>query len=311
MNYLQKVIAFVKSEKCVPELELLGQVLQKAGVAFQCFQGEVIAEARMMMNYSLEKTMVSENGAEQKARLWITDCARWADSLQLQQEAVLVLLHEGNREQKFTNISYACENVGELDANYMEQVYRRYVNLPWDIAETERCIIRETTEADVDAFWEIYSNSEITRYTEGLYPTIEKEKQYIREYKEKVYGFYGFGVWTILKKDTGEIIGRAGFSYREGYEEPEIGFIIGMPWQGQGYAYEVCSALLQYAKEELGFVTMNAFVRPENEASLVLCRKLGMEVAGEAFINAEKHLQLQKVLTVCRHMEDKQDNCVS
>lgn len=310
MIYLQKVIAFVKSEKCLPELETLGKVLQKAGIIFQCFQGEDIAEARMPVNYSHKRTMVSKkgqtvgeesenrifDGAELEARLWITDCARWAASLRLQQEPVLVLLHEENREQNFSGIMYACENVGELDAGYMEQVYKRYVNLPWDITETDRCVIRETTEEDVDAFWQIYSNSEITRYTEGLYPTIEKEKQYAREYREKVYGFYGFGVWTIVKKDTGEIIGRAGFSYREGYEDPEIGFVIGVPWQRQGYAYEVCSALLQYAGEKLAFERITAFVRPENEASLELCRKLGMETIGEAFINGQSHAQLQKEL---------------
>ena len=178
----------------------------------------------------------------------------------------------------------------------MEKVYRRYVNLPWDITETQRCMIRETTEADVDAFWEIYRQPEITRYTEGLYPTVELEKQYIREYIEKVYGFYGFGVWTIALKNTGEVIGRAGFSYREGYEEPEIGFVIGIPWQKQGYAYEVCSALLEYGKEELGFEVVQAFAMPENQASIQLCRKLGMEVMGTVFVGAKEHLQMHKVL---------------
>lgn len=300
MIYLQKVIAFVESEKCVPELEKLGSVLAAAGVDFQCFVGEHILDSRLVIHIQQpvserEKRLVSD-AKGQAPRLWLTDCAKWANSLRLQNEAVLALLHEDNRNQDFSGILYACENVGELDAEYMKKVYRRYTNFPWDITETDRCIIRETTEADVKAFWEIYSNPEITRYTEGLYPTIEKEKQYRREYIEKVYGFYGFGVWTILKKDTDEIIGRAGFSYRDGYEEPEIGYVIGVPWQRQGYAYEVCVALLEYAKRELDFDNVNAFVRPANIASLQLCRKLGMEVTGETLINGERHLLLQKVI---------------
>lgn len=312
MNYLQKVIAFVKSQKCVPELEKLGKVLQEAGMNFQCFIGEHILDSRLIIEYRQEhekeahknngqtvleaQKRVSADATEQERRLWITDCASWATSLQMQNEAVLALLHEDNRNQNFGSIAYACEDVGDLDVGYVEKVYRRYVNLPWDITETQRCIIRETTEADVDAFWEIYKQPEITRYTEGLYPTVELEKQYIREYKEKVYGFYGFGVWTIVLKNTGQVIGRAGFSYREGYEEPEIGFVIGVPWQRQGYAYEVCSALLEYVGEELGFNRLNAFVRRENDASLALCKKLGMEITSETCIDRQKHLQLQKII---------------
>lgn len=274
MIYLQKVIACVENEKCLVELEKLGCALAASGMDFQCLVGENIGDCRAVVDSSC---------------LWLTDCAQLAITLQMQGKAVLALLHEDNKNQNFSGVLYACENAGELDAEYMEKVYRRYVNLPWDIIETDRCIVRETTEEDVDAFWEIYQKDEITRYTEGLYPTIGKEKQYVREYREKVYGFYGFGVWTILQKETGEIIGRAGFSYREGYEEPEIGFVIGVPWQRKGYAYEVCSALLEYGRTELGFESVQAFVMPENEASVELCRKLGMEYREQVKINQVIH----------------------
>lgn len=293
MIYLQKVIACIENEKYLPDLEKLGKALQAEGLEFRCFVGNHIFDSHLLIDGRMtvserEKGLVSAT-RKPMPRLWITDSAKWAASLRLQKEAVLALLHEENKTQDFSDILYACENVGEMDAEYMEKVYRRYANIPWDIIETDRCYIRETTEADVDAFWEIYQNEEITRYTEGLYPTIEKEKQYAKEYREKVYGFYGFGVWTILKKETGEIIGRAGFSYRDGYEEPEIGFVIGVPWQGQGYAYEVCSALLEYGKVELGFENVQAFVVPENEASVKLCRKLGMECCGQVKINQVLH----------------------
>ncbi len=36
-----------------------------------------------------------------------------------------------------------------------------------------------------------------------------------------MYYFYNYGVWTICDKTTGQVIGRAGFSNREGYEEYE------------------------------------------------------------------------------------------
>ena len=150
--------------------------------------------------------------------------------------------------------------------------------------------MRETVPEDADAFFGIYSAPGMTLYNDALSPEIEHERQYIRDYIGKVYRFYNFGVWTILKKDSDEIIGRAGFSFREGFEGPERGYVIGRPWQGQGYATEVCRAILKYGFEELGFDEMHAFVRPENEASMRLCRKLGMrceepvEICGKEYV---------------------------
>ncbi len=293
MNYLQKVIAFVENKKCVAQLEILGQTLMKAGIGFPCFTGNHIMDSQLVINCGI---LPGEQHRDEDARLWITDSARWAHSLKMQGEAVLVLLHEDNGNQDFSGILHACENPQELDAEYIIRVFQRCRGIPWDIAETKRCFIRETTEEDVEAFFEIYENPQITRYMEGLYPTVEKEKQYINEYIENVYGFLGFGIWTIIKKDTDEVIGRAGFSYRDGYEDPEIGFVIGGNWQRNGYAGEVCSTLLDLAKEELGFSKVNAFVRLGNAASLALCEKLGFTKVGETVINAEQHWHLQKKL---------------
>lgn len=265
MIYLQKVIILTENDKYKEALEKLGSKLREKGVAVQCFS--------------------EESGMDAANCLWITDSAMYASMLRQQEKPVLVFLHQDNRNQDFSKILYACENPGELDTEYLDRVYRRYAGIPWDIAETKRCTVRETTEADAEAFFAIYTNPEITQYMEGLHPTIEQEKQYIRDYIEKVYGFYGFGVWTILKKDTGEIIGRAGFSYRGGYEEPEIGFMIGVPWQRQGYAEEVCSMLLEMAKEEWEFTNVQAFVEPENEESVRLCEKLGFRKTEKQRLN--------------------------
>ena len=49
-----------------------------------------------------------------------------------------------------------------------------------NILETPRCLIRETTTADGEDFYRIYSHPAITKYMEGLYPEVEQEKQYVR-----------------------------------------------------------------------------------------------------------------------------------
>ncbi len=167
----------------------------------------------------------------------------------------------------------------ELTPEYLERVYRRQRELPWDILETERCLLRETCEADLDAFYEIYAEPSITAFMEPLFEDRAKEEAYVASYRETIYGFYGFGIWTVVEKNTGTIIGRAGISMREGFDEPEIGFAIGVPWQRQGYAFEVCKACLDYAFNELDFSEVVALVQPGNTPSENLCVKLGMKLS--------------------------------
>ena len=224
-----------------------------------------------------------------EALLYVTDDRETAQSLRSQGEAVVVYLHPGNREENFSAFLFAVEDPEDLEAEYVERVYRRLKGMPWNILETERCLIRETTTADVEDFYRIYSHPAITKYMEGLYPEVEQEKQYVREYIEKVYTFYGFGVWTVVEKESGAVIGRAGLSYREGFEDPELGFIIGVPWQRRGYAWEVCRAILGYAAAVLEFTKVQALVETENTASLKLCEKLGFYRDSRVVLNGKKY----------------------
>lgn len=225
--------------------------------------------------------------------LYVTDSPEEAGKLRGCGKAVLIYLHEGNREQDFSGFLYAVEDPENLDPEYVGKVYRRQRGLPWKILETERCLVRETTPEDVEDFYRIYSAPEITKYMEELYPEKEQEKQYIREYIEKVYTFFEFGVWTVVEKKSGSVIGRAGFAYREGYQDPELGFIIGIPWQRQGYAEEVCRAILAYGWENLGFQQVQALVMPGNEASLRLCEKIGFRRKERVTEGGREYIRLE------------------
>lgn len=211
----------------------------------------------------------------QRGVLYLTDDAGTARGLREAGEAVLIYLHPGNRDQDFSGFLFAVEDPEELEPEYIERAYRRLKVLPWNILRTARCLIRETIPEDVESFYQIYSHPAITEYMEGLYPEVEEERQYVRDYIEKVYTFFGFGVWTVIERETGAVIGRAGFSYREGFDEPELGFIIGVPWQRRGYAEEVCRAVLAYGWSALEFRQVQALVEPENIPSVRLCEKLG------------------------------------
>lgn len=189
--------------------------------------------------------------------------------------------HPKNENRIFEGASYAVTDVEELTANSYEEVYRRLAQIPWDILETKRLYVRESKVEDVEAFYRIYGEPSMTAYIEDLFQNPKEEKVYMEDYIRHMYGFYGFGMWTVIEKFQNRIIGRAGLDVREGYDLPELGFVIEKAYQRKGYAEEVCRAILLYAKETLLFEKTQALVEADNTASMELLCKLGFVQRGE------------------------------
>lgn len=224
--------------------------------------------------------------------LYITDNANSQKYLQAKGAPVIVYLHESNRGEQFLRAEYAIEQITEVEYKSLVLAYLRLTGQPWNILTTDRCIVRETTIEDADSFYDIYKEPSITYYMEGLFEDKAAETAYIRDYIKNIYGFYGYGMWSILEKGSGQVIGRAGISWREGFDIPELGFVIAVPYQHQGYAYEVCSAILDYAVTELGFTSIQALVMKENEKSNILCQRLGFKNDGKITLDGIEYERL-------------------
>lgn len=177
--------------------------------------------------------------------------------------------------QSCSGVDMLVEGFDEVDADFLEKVYQRHHRIPWTILETERCVIRELALDDLDALFELYGDGEIDKYTDPLYP-YEEEKEFQHAYIENMYRYFGYGMWLVFSKESGKLIGRAGLEHREynGETELELGYIIGTPYQGKGYATEICKAILEYAKENTYFERINTLIQDGNIASEKLTKKL-------------------------------------
>lgn len=242
-----------------------------------------------------EMLSVALDGGKEAA-LFLTDCCETAEKLAKRGVPVLGMLPDAGIEAPFKGVTYLCEGTEPLETEYLERVYRRYMELPWHILTTKRCVLRETTEADVDAFYRLYAEPSITAYMENLYEDRMEELQYVRQYRECMYAFFGFGIWTVLDRETGEVIGRAGLTVREGEEDVELGFVIGVPWQGRGLAEEVCKEILHYGKTVLELYKVQAMAEEENTASLKLLGKLGFVQKGEYREKEKTYQRFEKIL---------------
>lgn len=238
-----------------------------------------------------ENGLTDYEGASERIKntLIITDDAGMVESLLREKRYVVVLYHERNRQQCFPSVRYGVEDLFQLEYRSFEQVYLRLAGLPWEILQTERLLVRESTLEDVEEFYRIYSDPSITRYMEDLYKDKDEEKAYMQSYIDQIYGFYGYGLWTVILKENGRIIGRAGLSVREGCEIPELGFLIDVSYQRQGLGFEVCSGILKYAEEELEFEKVQALVDERNMVSIGLMKKLGFAFEKDVSVNGQDY----------------------
>lgn len=190
--------------------------------------------------------------------------------------ATMAYMNPDFPNQTYSGVDMIVEGFEEVDTFFLEKVYQRYHHIPWKIAETSRCIIRELSLEDLDALFELYGEGDISKYTENLYP-YEEEKEFQIAYINNMYRFYGYGMWLVFSKETGELIGRAGLEHREynGEIELELGYVIGTKFQRRGYATEVCSRILEVAKAVTDFSRINCLIEAENVASIALAEKLG------------------------------------
>ena len=149
--------------------------------------------------------------------------------------------------------------------------------------KTQRLLLRPFTRQDFTALYPIYSNLEVMRYIEAGAKT-EKEvlaelNGYIKHWKE-----HGFGPFAVIHKEIGTLIGRSGLYLSDRSAFAQLGFVLDLPYQGQGFGTEVAKAVLAYGFKELELERIVAFAMPENLPSRrILGEKLGMHCITENF----------------------------
>ena len=191
-------------------------------------------------------------------------------------------------------VDIMIEGFEEVDFTFFERIHQRHYRIPWTILETERLVVRELDLKDMDDLFELYSYEGMTDYMEGLYP-YEEEYEYQKAYIENMYRFFDYGMWLVFEKESGKLIGRAGIEHRKELEgELELGYAIGTPFWGRGYATEVCEAILNYTSEKLGFKEICSLVQPENKVSVHLLEKLGFTFETELVLESVHYKKYKK-----------------
>lgn len=174
--------------------------------------------------------------------------------------------------------NYVAEKAESLDADYIEEAYRRYHEIPLEIARTEHLLIRETGEEDLMELLSIYEDEEVIRFLPAM-EDYESEYNSLMAYQKNVYGLLGFGVWSLIGRESGEVIGKAGFELKEYQGEvlPDLGYVIRANDRRKGYAKEACLALIDWMREHTEYPKLSCRICDDNQASIALAKSLGFQ----------------------------------
>ena len=216
--------------------------------------------------------------------LYIADSERLLRQLQDLGAASCGYSHSGNGGQAPKRADYILMEPQWVDRDSLVKIWQRQRRLPWTILETARCVVREFVPEDLEAIRALY-DEEAERFLEAPSEDTEKERKILEAYIDRVYRLCGYGHWAVISRQTGELIGRIGFSFPNSSApgpapDATFGYLVRKDMRGKGIAREVCAALIAYGFSQLGFERIGADTALSNNASDKILRSFGFrEVA--------------------------------
>lgn len=149
------------------------------------------------------------------------------------------------------------------------------------ILETERLLLREMNADDFGALCRIMQDEKTMYAYEGAFG-----EQEVRDWLDRQlsrYREFGFGLWAVVLKETGEMIGQCGLTIQPWKDEKvlEIGYLFQRKFWHNGYATEAAIACKKYAFEVLKAGEVCSIIRNTNLPSQRVAERNGMTKTDE------------------------------
>jgi len=144
------------------------------------------------------------------------------------------------------------------------------------VFESARLCLRHVSVDDAEFFLDLLNQrSFLENIGDKGVRTIEDARQYLVSGPIASYESFGFGLWLIELKETGNPIGICGLLKREALADVDIGYALLPQFWSNGYASEAAAATLTYARDILKLQRIVAITSLENQSSIRLLERLG------------------------------------
>lgn len=145
------------------------------------------------------------------------------------------------------------------------------------VLHTKRMLMRPLRLEDAQALNRLNSDHQVMRHIGPLQTSVALTRQYLKDSPLRDYQLYGYGRHALVHQANNEFIGFCGLKFLPDFNEVDIGYRLLPSYWGQGLAFEAAQAAMQFGKEQLGLKRIIGMAMPDNQASIRLLQKLGMQ----------------------------------
>ncbi|MCR5857771.1 GNAT family N-acetyltransferase [Mesorhizobium sp. J428] len=148
------------------------------------------------------------------------------------------------------------------------------------VIETARLVLRSLAPSDFEAYAAMWGDPVVTRYIGGTPQT--REQSWVRLLRHLgMWQVMGFGFWAVTEKETGRLVGEAGFHDLKRDVTPSLAGTMETGWgfvpevHGKGIASETVTAILAWGDGNRPGMRKTCLINPENVASVRVAEKHG------------------------------------
>ncbi len=149
------------------------------------------------------------------------------------------------------------------------------------VLETGRLRLREMNRGDFDSLCAILQDKDVMYAYEHAF-SIEEVWEWLNRQMAR-YREDGFGLWAVVHKKTGELIGQCGLTRQDcaGSSVIEVGYLFRKTCWHRGFATEAAIACKEYAFATLNAQAAFSIIRDTNAASRRVAERNGMVLCGK------------------------------
>lgn len=145
------------------------------------------------------------------------------------------------------------------------------------IIETDRLVLRNFKEEDIDILYSYRNNKICGKYQRWENTSKEYLINFIKEQRLKKFNDDSLQL-AIAHKENDDLIGDIFIAHKENCIT--IGYTVDPRYHRKGYAYEIINALISYLFDNFKGYEIVGLVHPDNEPSKKLLEKLNFDSEG-------------------------------
>jgi RimJ/RimL family protein N-acetyltransferase len=146
--------------------------------------------------------------------------------------------------------------------------------------ETERLLVRDLTDDDLPALYELHRHDEVMRWLKSPPSAgVEEERARLEGWRARFPS--GLGFLALVERDTTRLVGLLVLKPFDHLPYLDLGWRLHPEVWGRGYATEAARGAMTYARDVLGRTDVAAVTLPDNARSRAVMERLGMTYAGD------------------------------